>query len=96
MMLTIIVHSFWITGLALLLAALSYHHYQATQLGHRLRQQLGEPSFQIVFYLSLVLVGIGLTGTSATIWEMSLWAVLTVVATAGGARQAVLHLGNRE
>lgn len=95
MMSTVIIHSFWITGLALLLAALSYHHYQAAQQGQSLRQQLGTSSFQAVFYLSLVLVGIGLAGTSATVWEMILWAVLTVIATAGGARYVVLHLGNR-
>jgi hypothetical protein len=96
MMFTVIIHSFWIVGLALLLAALSYHRYLAAQQGHHLRQQLGEASFQAVFYLSLVLVGIGLAGTSATAWEMALWVVLTVVATAGGARYVVLHLGNRE
>ena len=65
-------NSFWIVGLALLLAAFSYHYWvaQTTQLS--LKEQLNTQPFQQLFWLSFVLVGIGLVGTSTTWWEMRL------------------------
>ncbi|MCA9966879.1 MAG: hypothetical protein KC423_21670 [Anaerolineales bacterium] len=71
-------NSFWIVGLALLLAAFSYHYWvaQTTQLS--LKEQLNTQPFQQLFWLSFVLVGIGLVGTSTTWWESGIWLLFTL------------------
>ena len=76
--LTVVAHGFWIAGLALMLAALSYHYWLAEQTGHSLREQLAGPSFQRVFVGGLMLVGIGLSGVSRQPWQLVLSAAVVV------------------
>ncbi len=63
----------WIGGLAVLSAAFSYHHWAARQTQTSLRGQLSQPSFSVFLWLSLVLVCVGLAGTSNLLWEVALW-----------------------
>ncbi len=80
MLRTVVLNSFWIIGLALILAALSYHRYLAIIWKRSLREQLGQASFQLVFLAGAALVGLGLAGTAAALWETIVWAILTAVA----------------
>lgn len=66
-------NSFWIVGLAVLFAAFSYHHWAAHQTQTSLRVQFNQPSFLIFFWLSFVLVCMGLAGTAGQLWEAVLW-----------------------
>lgn len=75
---SVISNSFWILGLAVLLAAFSYSYWVAGQEETTLRQQLEKPVFLRVFAIALVLVGVGLAGTSQTIWETALSVVLII------------------
>jgi len=75
---SVVTNSFWIFGLAVLLAAFSYFYWLGGQENTPLRQQLGKPSFLRVFAIALVLVGIGLAGTSQTIWETALSVILII------------------
>jgi hypothetical protein len=77
---SVIFNSFWIVGLATLLAAFSYSYWLAEQEGRRLRTQLGGIGFQRTLWLSLVLIGIGLAGTSRNIWEIVIWGILILIA----------------
>jgi hypothetical protein len=70
---SVIFNSFWILGLAVLLAAFSYHYWEAHQLGRSLREQLSQAAFLRFFWLAILLVSIGLIGTSQQIWEMVIW-----------------------
>jgi hypothetical protein len=75
---SVVTNSFWILGLAVLHAAFSYSYWLGGQEGTTLRQQLEKPTFLRVFAIALVLVGIGLAGTSQTIWETALSVVLII------------------
>ncbi len=77
---SVIFNSFWILGLATLLAALSYNYWLAEQQGRRLRTYFGEAGFQRALWLSLTLIGIGLVGTSRFPWEMAVWGIMTTIA----------------
>ena len=88
-MLSVLFNSFWIVGLALLLAAFSYQYDQAQRLNRPLRHQLRSSSFTLVAWISVALVGIGLAGTSSSIWETILWIAFTlycVINATGGWR----------
>jgi hypothetical protein len=71
-------NSFWILGLAILLAAFSYHYWVAQQAEVRLNEQLNTPPFQQLFWLSFVFIGVGLVGTSTAWWEMGIWLLFTL------------------
>ncbi len=77
---SVIINSFWIFGLSTMLAAFSYHYWLAAQQNRQLRLQLSERGFLRSFWLGLILIGIGLIGTSQHIWEMVIWCVLTLIA----------------
>lgn len=79
---TVVINSFWILGLALLVAAFSYHYDQAQRRQRSLRLQLSEPSFNIAAWAAAVLVGIGLAGTSARSWEAAIWIAFTIFSLA--------------
>ena len=68
--LTVVAHGFWIAGLALILAALSYYTWLAGQEGRSLRQELAGPVFQKPLLVGLLLVGIGLSGASQQVWQL--------------------------
>lgn len=67
--LSVIGNSFWIVGLALMLAGFSYFYWVAGQLGRSLRQIMREPRFQMLIVGGLLLVGIGLTITAGDLWQ---------------------------
>lgn len=77
---SVIFNSLWIFGLALLLAAFSYHYWDASQHGRSLRTQLSHSSFLRFFWLAIFLVSIGLIGTSQQLWEMVTWGGLALFA----------------
>ena len=77
---SVIFNSFWILGLATLLAVFSYGYWQAEQEGQRLPTILGGIGFQRALWLSIALIGTGLAGTSEKFWEILLWGILTVIA----------------
>jgi hypothetical protein len=60
---SVVANSFWIVGLAVILAALSYYYWLAGNYGRPLRQELGSPPFQTALILGLFLVGVGLALT---------------------------------
>lgn len=70
--LAVVAHSFWIAGLALILAALSYYYWLAGQTEQPLRQVFGSPPCQKAVVTGLLLVGIGLAGTSDRWWQVVL------------------------
>jgi H+/Cl- antiporter ClcA len=74
---SVLINSFWIVGLAILLAAFSYHYWQATSTNQKLKAQLNRPGFLRPFWVSLILISIGLAGTSTTWWETTIWAIFT-------------------
>jgi hypothetical protein len=76
---SVIVNSFWIMGLAILLAAFSYHYWAANEANRRLRDQLNQPAFQQWYWVSFVFIGVGLVGTSQKTWEMAVWAIFTLI-----------------
>jgi len=77
-LLSVLFNSFWIVGLALLLAAFSYHYDRAQRLNRPLRTQLRASSFTLAAWTSTALVGIGLAGTSSRAWESVLWIAFTI------------------
>lgn len=67
----------WITGLAVLLAALSYHDWLAHETGRRLRDQFKTRSWGIPFALGMTLFCTGLAAARDTPWwERALWSTL--------------------
>ena len=72
-------NSFWIFGLAVLLASFSYHYWIAGEHSKSLRAQLRETSFLKFFWLSFLLIGIGLAGTSREVWEILIWTFFTLL-----------------
>jgi hypothetical protein len=77
---SLLFNSFWIVGLAIGLAALSYQFWEARQSQTSLRIQLGQPSFLASFWAGFGLVCVGLAGTTAVMWETAVWLMM---ATAG-------------
>ena len=77
---SVILNSFWVLGLALVLAASSYHYWLAGQENRQLRLQLSERGFLRPIWLGLLFIGIGLIGTSQQSWEIAIWGVLTLIA----------------
>jgi hypothetical protein len=77
---SVLFNSFWIFGLALVLAAFSYHYWVAGQENRQLRLQLSERRFRRPLWLALILIGIGLIGTSGQMWEMVIWGIFTLFA----------------
>jgi len=81
--LTIVAHGFWIAGLALILAALSYYTWLAGQAGRSLRRELAGASFQRVALIGVLLVGIGLSGASRGVGQQILAGIVAVGAVVG-------------
>jgi hypothetical protein len=68
--------SLWITGLALILAALGFADYHAARAGRKFRQEIGRPAVQSAINFGLMLFCLGLIGSARAWWETVLWAVL--------------------
>ena len=77
---SVIFNSLWILGLAVLLAALSYHYWVASVNKRPLREQFSQPDFLRLLWVALLLVCLGLAGTSQQNWEMIVWGVLALFA----------------
>ena len=84
----VLFNGIWILGLSIILAAFSYQYWLANELKSPVRAQLQTQAFQRAYWISLVLVGIGLTGTSNTWWEAVIWITFTLI----GAYQAQTFL----
>ena len=74
----IVFHSFWLLGAATLLAGFSYHWWVAAEENRPVRQQLNQTSFRLTAWIALLLIGIGLAGTSQTLWETILWIIISL------------------
>ncbi len=61
-----------------MLASFSYHYWIAGETNRKLRLQLNEPGFLRVFWFAMILICIGLAGTSQRMWEIVLWGVLAL------------------
>jgi multisubunit Na+/H+ antiporter MnhB subunit len=72
-------NALWVLGAAVILAALSFYHYDAQNRGERLRVRLAAPDFQVWLSVGLVLISLGLALTGASWWERVLWALFCVV-----------------
>ena len=77
---SVIFNSLWILGLAVLLAAFSYHYWVASVSKRPLREQLRQPNFLRLLWVALLLVCLGLVGTSQQTWEMIVWGVMALLA----------------
>ena len=80
--LSLIFNASWIIGLALLLAAFSYHYWEAGQERRPLREQLSQPSFSRLFWISFTFITVGLAGTSQRLWETAIWLLFVIVSVA--------------
>lgn len=67
---SVIANSFWIVGLAVILAALSYTYWLAGNEGRPLRQELSRPPFLVFFLIGLLLIGAGLALTGQGWWQV--------------------------
>lgn len=67
---SVISHGFWIVGLALILAGLSFYYWRAGQMSHPLADELSSPPFQRVAMAGLLLVGVGLALTGSNLWQI--------------------------
>lgn len=80
MVITVLTNGLWLLGLAVLLAAFSYHYNEARQSKRPLKRQLQERSFALAAWVSLTLVGAGLASTSQQWWEAGIWILFTLYA----------------
>ena len=72
-------NALWIAGLALILAAFSYHQWLASETSRRLRDVLSQPSWKILFAAGMLLTCIGVgSGLAERWWEKTIWAALAV------------------
>jgi hypothetical protein len=76
---SVLFNAFWILGLAVIVAAFSYHHWEARQNQRRLKEQLNQPDFLRMFWFGFILICMGLAGTSEQLWEMVVWGIFTVI-----------------
>ena len=72
----VVVNSLWIVGLAVIVAALSYHDWLAHRNRVRLRDVLATSSWQQPFSAGIGLVCLGLALTGRVWWEHLVWAAL--------------------
>ena len=86
MVTTVLTNGLWIVGLAVLLAAFSYHYDEARRTGRPLNQQLQRRAFARVAWPGVTLIGIGLAATSREVWEAGIWIAFTLYALYNGAR----------
>ena len=77
----------WITGLSVVLAAISYAKWRSREQGESLRLVLGTCAYGVALCVGLELVGVGLFFSAQVMWERVLWAVIAVLGAVMGARQ---------
>ena len=76
---SVFINSFWIIGLSVLLAGFSYHYWLAKETERSVKEQLNQHSFQTIFWISSILVSIGLAGTSQQWWETAVWILVILM-----------------
>ncbi|MDY6878135.1 MAG: hypothetical protein SWK90_18285 [Chloroflexota bacterium] len=75
----VLANGFWILGLAVLLAVLSWAHWTASVEKVRFRAVLGRPKVQRVLNLGLAFFCAGLAATGRSWWERVIWGLLAAV-----------------
>ncbi|MEZ4516254.1 MAG: hypothetical protein R3C44_05225 [Chloroflexota bacterium] len=80
---SVIFNAFWISGLALILAAVSYYYWVAREEGQSVTLEFQQPAFLRFVYAGLILVGIGLIGTSPSLIQSLLAGALIVLSFYG-------------
>lgn len=76
---SVIANGLWITGLAIILAGVSYYYWLAGQMKRPLAQELAAPPFQRLLLFGLLLVGVGLALTANGVWQILLAGALIIV-----------------
>jgi hypothetical protein len=79
--LAVLINSSWILGLAIVLASFSYHYWYAPLNKRTLREPLRQPRFLRCFWLGLILLALGLAGTSRRLWEAGMWSLFLLIST---------------
>lgn len=74
--LSVAANSLWILGCAVILAAVSYYVWVASQASQSILSQFEKPAFLTIFFLGLALIGLGLLGTSDGTLQIALSAAL--------------------
>ena len=77
---TVVTNGLWIVGLAVLLAAFSYHYDVARRAERPLKEQLQQNSFARFAWIGVTLLGAGLAATSHELWEGAIWIVFALYA----------------
>ena len=77
-MIVLLTNGLWIVGLAVMLASLSYHYYEARRRKRPFREQATERTFRIAAWVATLLITAGLAATSAHFWEAGLWFLLVI------------------
>jgi hypothetical protein len=72
----VLFNGLWVLGAALILAVLSFAHYEARRRGERLRVRLAAPGFQVGCFAGLGLISLGLALIGPRWWERILWGLL--------------------
>ncbi len=69
----------WIAGLAIVLAAFSYHDWLARETDRRLRDVLALPSWKLTFFGGMLLACVGFAyGLSDRWWQKVIWMILAL------------------
>lgn len=76
---SVFINLFWILGSAIILAAFSYHFWLAGEEKRPLRIQLNYASFQKAFWTGVLLISVGLAGTSERLWEIVIWTIFALI-----------------
>jgi multisubunit Na+/H+ antiporter MnhB subunit len=72
----LIFNALWVLGAAVILAALSFSHYEAQRRNERLRARLAAPAFQMWLSVGLALISLSLALIGPRWWERVLWGLL--------------------
>jgi len=76
---SVFINLFWILGLAVILASFSFHYWLAGEEKRPLKAQFNQPAFQKPFWVGILLISIGLAGTSEQLWEIGIWTIFALI-----------------